>query len=195
MMMDRRKFIQLSLGAAAISSIASTCKTKKKIRGGIIGASASVGHLLKDKTFDPPSEISKMKIVIVGAGISGLAAGYFRHGNNEISSYPWGAHYIPIPNNNLKEYLSFLKECNVITGYDSNGLPVYNDFYLCFDPQERLYINGRWQEGLIPNFGVPDPDQKQIHDFLALMEQYRNSVGKDGKQAFAIPLNESSADD
>jgi predicted NAD/FAD-dependent oxidoreductase len=125
--------------------------------------------------------------VIVGGGVSGLSAarwlknegvdnfvildlektmgGNAVNGKNDVSSFPWGAHYIPTPNNNLTEYLSFLEESKVITGYDEAGLPVYNDYYLCSDPQERLYINGEWQDGLIPHAGVPDKDKQQIKVF------------------------------
>jgi glycine/D-amino acid oxidase-like deaminating enzyme len=59
-------------------------------------------------------------VVIVGAGIAGLAAGWklarsgfadfllveleseaggnSRAGRNAVSAYPWGAHYLPLPN-------------------------------------------------------------------------------------------------
>jgi monoamine oxidase len=214
--MNRKNFIELTLGLAGIAGCLPSCSTKKKIKGSIAGASHSIGHLLRDKQFSQPSQTSQNKVVIVGGGISGLSAarhlykngitdfvlldlekqtgGNAAYGRNDISAYPWGAHYIPVPNNDLSEYLSFLEECNVITGKSDTGLPVYNEQYLCFDPQERLYINGRWQDGLIPNFGVPDKELKQIETFLQLMEQYRYQKGKDGKDAFAIPVDDSSKD-
>jgi hypothetical protein len=111
-----------------------------------------------------------------------------------VSAYPWGAHYIPIPNNDLAEYLAFLQECNVITGYNEMGLPVYNEYHLCFAPEERLYINGIWQHGLVPHTGVPNDEQQQINRFLQQMETFRYAKGNDGKDAFAIPVNNSSTD-
>lgn len=214
-MMDRRKFLQLSAAATAAISLPA-CNGKKQIKGGMVGESANIGHLLRDKNFDAPVETEQKKTVIIGGGISGLTTAYFlrkngeddfivfdlekeaggnsRWGNNSVSAFPWGAHYIPTPNNDLTEYLSFLKECGVITGYDAANLPVYNEQYLCFDPQERLYINGRWQDSLVPNFGVPTEEQKQISRFFQLMEIYRNKKGTDGKQAFAIPIDHSSKD-
>ena len=134
--MHRRKFIKFSVAATSLSSLLLSCSPKKKIKGSIIGASSNIGHLLRDKNFDKPIEIIQKKILIVGAGVSGLSAGYFlqkngendflifdleeqaggnsRWGSNKISSFPWGAHYIPTPNNDLSEYISFLKECDVI---------------------------------------------------------------------------------
>lgn len=78
---------------------------------------------------------------------------------------------------------------------DDQGLPIYNDYYLCFDPQERLYIHGRWQEGVIPNLGVPEEDKKQIERFLSLMDTYRHLKGTDGKEVFALPVDLSSKDE
>ena len=214
--MNRRGFIGLSIGSTAIANWLLSCTTHKKIKGEIIGASSSIGHLLRDNKFSNPSQTINTKIIIIGAGISGLSAGWHLHqhgitdliildledhaggnstyGKNNISAYPWGAHYIPIPNNDLVDYTNFLKTCNVITGEDSNGLPAYNETYLCFDPQERLYINGRWQDGIIPQFGVPDNDKKQLASFLKKMDEFRNLKGPDGKDAFAIPVNNSSKD-
>ena len=150
--MKRRNFIGLSIGLTGTAGWFLSCTAEKKIKGSIVGASSSVGHLLRDKKFSAPAETIRKKIVIVGGGISGLSAGKYLHqngisdflildleeqaggnsayGSNDVSAYPWGAHYIPIPNNDLTEYISFLKECNVITGDDAAGLPVYNETYL-----------------------------------------------------------------
>ena len=214
--MNRRTFLQLSAAAAGAGAVASSCKNPKTIRGKIIGSSHQAGHLLRDGKFGEPAVITKHKVVIIGGGVSGLSAARFLHksgiddfvvldleekmggnaaqGENAVSRYSWGAHYIPIPNNNLHEYIHFLQECNVITAIHENGLPEYNEDYLCFDPQERLYINGRWQQGLIPHFGVPDADSRQIEAFFRLMDHYRHLTGTDGREAFAIPVDASSRD-
>lgn len=215
--MHRRKFIALSVALAGAGTLVSSCSGRKKIGGKIAGASASTGHLLRDPHFSSPSEHSQAAVVIVGAGVSGLSAarhlyrsglrdfllleleeeagGNARWGSNAVSAYPWGAHYIPTPNNDLADYLAFLEEAKVITGRDEQGLPVYNEQYLCFDPQERLYINGRWQDGLVPHFGVPADQQKQISRFLNMMDSFRSAKTKDGKDAFAIPIDQSGKDE
>jgi hypothetical protein len=186
--MNRKNFIQAFVAFAGVFGLAASCRKKKAIKGTIIGASADVGHLIRDKKFEEPAEIIEKDVVIIGGGVSGLSAARILHnegitdfvlldleqqvggnaasGNNSISAYPWGAHYVPIPNNTLTAYIDFLTEAGVITGTDEAGLPIYNEYHLCFDPQERLYINGRWQEGLVPHFGVPDSERKQIGLFL-----------------------------
>ncbi|MGG9960149.1 NAD(P)-binding protein [Ferruginibacter sp. SUN106] len=216
--MNRKQFIQTVLGATAITTVAASCNTKKHIvKGAIIGASSNIGHLLRaEKNYTIATTIQK-KVVIIGAGISGLSAarhlqannisdfilldlekeagGNAKSGANEISAFPWGAHYVPIPNNNLTEYIDFLSACGIVKSIGEDKIPQYKEEYLCFDPEERLFINGRWQDGLIPHFGVPDAELAQIDMFLKKMNIYRYTVGTDGKDAFAIPVNESSADE
>lgn len=215
--MNRRSFIELTAGLTALSSWVLSCKPGRKIKGQIIGASASAGHLVRDKQFSAPANITQKDIVVIGGGISGLSAarhlqqngmnnwilleledhagGNAAYGQNNLSLYPWGAHYIPVPNNDLKEYLQFLEESGVITGKNEAGLPVYNELYLCFDPQERLYINGRWQDGLVPHYGVPSLQLKQVEQFLQKMDEYRHLKDSQGKDAFAIPVDASSQEE
>lgn len=218
--MKRRNFIQQVGALTATGWLVSHCgnDAKKKIPGSIVGAAAKAGHLLRDhKIPSVPQSQRTTDVVIVGAGVSGLSAarrlqqqgvnnfmvldledhagGNAASGENKVSAYPWGAHYVPIPNNDLTDYLAFLQDCNVVTGYDEKGLPIYNDYHLCFDPEERLYLNGSWQEGLIPRNGLPAEELKQVERFLQQMEEMRYATGKDGKDAFAIPVSNSSADE
>lgn len=215
--MNRRSFIQLTAGLSAIAKLGLACKPGRMVRGQIVGASSAAAHLIRDKKTPEPTSSSKKEIVIIGGGISGLSAarhlrtnnindfillelenetgGNASNGSNELSKYPWGAHYIPTPNNDLPEYLQFLEECEVIVGRTAEGLPVYNDLYLCFDPQERLYINGRWQDGLVPHYGVPSDEVKQIESFMKKMDEYRHKSDAKGLHAFAIPVDSSSKEE
>lgn len=214
--MNRKKFIQVSAGLAGLGGLLTACKKSHRVAGRLLSAGAERGHFLRDKKAGPPVSVAEKEIVIIGGGVSGLAAawqlqksgitdfvllelepqpgGNAASGSNALSSFPWGAHYIPLPNNNLTEYLAFLQSCNVITGYTAEGLPHYNEQFLCFDPQERLYINGRWQDGLVPHYGVPDAELRQVEAFMKKMEEYRFCKGDDGKDAFAIPVDTSSRD-
>ncbi len=214
--MQRREFLKISAGLAGITPLLHACRQERVIPGSIIGASAKTGHLLRDHAFTEPESWEPHRVVIVGGGISGLSAarqlskagiedivlldlethtgGNARCGSNAISGYPWGAHYVPVPNNDLSEYLAFLQEAGVITGYDASGLPVYNEYHLCSDPEERLYINGQWQDGLVPRFGLTDAEQLEFKRFFGHMETFRNQKGADGKDAFAIPVDASSKD-
>lgn len=217
-MLNRRRFIQTILGAGAVSGLGiHSCQTAPaNIPGKILGASATIGHLLRENRFPPPVNSSRKKVVIIGGGVSGLSAarylvnhhitdlivldlennmgGNAAYGENKVSAFPLGAHYIPVPNNELKEYISFLNECDVITGFNESGLPSYNEYYLCFDSQERLFLNGQWQDSLIPHHAVPPEATAAFERFLAMMETFRNQKGNDGKYAFDIPVNQSSKD-
>ncbi|PZR41675.1 MAG: FAD-dependent oxidoreductase [Azospira oryzae] len=217
-MKSRRSFLRASALAAAgmMLPAASSCSKKDTIfKGTLSGPDAALGHRLRDGNLPAlPAVTEKEKIVIVGGGIAGLSAaralskkqfsfrlleletqagGNSRNGENTISKYPLGAHYLPIPSLHNTELIQFLQECNVITGF-VNHLPVYNEYHLCFDPKERLYINHHWQDGLIPYDGVPRKEQLEIERFLARMNEYRHLIGKDGRMAFSIPVNESSQD-
>jgi hypothetical protein len=183
----------------------------------MLGASAALGHKLRSGITATPVRTEKVRTVIIGAGVSGLSAARQLHrqghsdfilldleaeaggnaaaGHNELSAYPLGAHYIPIPNNDLSEYLGFLQECGVLTGYTADGLPEYREEFLCFDPEERLYINGRWQEGLVPDYGLSPKDRSQVQRFLERMEGFRKAAGRDGKEAFTLPVDRSSKDE
>jgi phytoene dehydrogenase-like protein len=215
-MISRRDFLrQGSLVAGSLFTSQFSCSNSKRgPSGSLNGPNSKIGHLVRNNSSVTPKEIIKEDIVIVGGGVAGLSAarwlqlsgqsfrllelegetgGNSRSGKNSIASYPLGAHYLPLPNIQNKELLAFLAECGVITGFE-NGLPTYNEYYLCFDPKERLFINHHWQEGLIPNEGVPSDDHAQIQRFLELMETFRNKKGADGKMAFEIPVKESSQD-
>lgn len=189
----------------------------KHIQGTLKGPDHKAGHILRDKLPLPtPTTTSTTDTLIIGSGISGLSAGRWlkkqqhndfmileleQHtgGNaashqNATSAYPLGAHYITIANNEDQLLIDFLQELNVITHFEKE-LPFYNEFYLCFDPEERLLINGQWQEGLIPKFGTGAEDARQIETFFKLIEEFKKAKGSDGKDAFNLPVDHASADE
>ncbi len=202
-----------------VQKISGNRQSYKHIKTQLRGPSHKAGHVLRDKLKLPAplSSSRTVKTLIVGSGISGLSAarwlkmqgehdfevleledhagGNAAFGSNAVSKYPLGAHYLPIVNNDDQLLIDFLQQHNVVTGFDAKGLPFYNEYYLCFDPEERLLINGEWQEGLVPDFGVPAADKQQITRFFKLINNYRQARGSDGKYAFTLPLDESSADE
>jgi len=163
----------------------------------------------------PPADIEPVGVVIVGGGISGLAAarrlwqrgqrdfvlleleaaigGNALSGANEVSAFPWGAHYLPLPGPELVEIRKLLEELGVITGYRA-GRPIYREEFLCADPMERLFFQGRWQEGMLPLAGVHSRDLRQYNAFFADIKRWQNTRGHDGRPAFALPLDDSSTD-
>lgn len=213
---SRREFLTNSALTVSLLGLLEACKDTNKITGSIIEDYSGRGHLLRDKLTAIPTKTVNIPVVIVGAGISGLSSAYHLQknsftdylllemgnsaggnstgGKNSVSSFPWAAHYLPIVNNSNTELLDFLHEHNIITGFDPAGLPIYNEFYLCFDPEERLFINGHWQDGLVPNFGVNTSEIEEIKRFFELTTGYKNRTGSDGKPAFEIPVEYASKD-
>ena len=189
---------------------------KETIPGELLGASSNLGHQLRVNKFPQPKVIVKKPLVIVGAGISGLAAGYRLHkarfddfflldlekhpggnaqsGKNAVSAYPWGAHYVPLLTEESFEVRKLFEELGVITAYSGDGLPVYNEYFLCHDPQERLFRLGRWQDGLIPTVGITSDDEVQYRRFFGFIGELKGKKGGDGKTLFAIPVDASSQD-
>jgi hypothetical protein len=216
--MNRREFLLNSLGLAGIAyagSVFTSCSSPTQITGILSGPNKELGHRLRNEIVN--SKIEKTlqhDVVIIGGGVSGLAAarylkkndvdftiielekrtgGNAQYGSNSVSSFPLGAHYLPVPGLHDSELIRFLEECHVITSYEK-GLPVYNEYYICFDPKERLYINGHWQEGLVPRSGLPAADAGEMERFHQLMQTYKQAKGADGKEAFCIPLAFCSTD-
>jgi NADPH-dependent 2,4-dienoyl-CoA reductase/sulfur reductase-like enzyme len=96
--------------------------------GKLLGADFDRGHALRD--LDPARAMAEtgpeehVGVLIAGGGVAGLATGWrlaeagfnsftlleleddiggnARGGANKVSAFPWGAHYLPIPNREAK---------------------------------------------------------------------------------------------
>jgi hypothetical protein len=191
----RRRFLQV--GSAALVGL--SVKAGRPIAGGFVNESFQVGHLLRDRaSFPSPRKTEKHAVVIVGGGIAGLSAawrlnkrgfkdfvllemnpqpgGNSRWGENEITAYPWAAHYVPVPGPKATYVRELFEELGVL----KDG--VWDERALCFSPQERLFLYGRWQEGIEPAIGLSDKDREQFHRLEDQIHRYRASGG------FTIPM-------
>lgn len=209
--LTRREFIGGALAAAAFGA----CRTEREIPGELLGPNHALGHKLRAGGFPAPSSTERVPVVIVGGGVAGLTAGWkllrsgegkfvlldlearaggnAAWGENEVSPYPWGAHYLPVPGPRARAVRELLRELKVIVG-EKGGKPVYDEAVLCHAPEERLYIHGRWQEGLYPRLGASAADLAERDRFHAEIAALRRRVGRDGRPAFAIPMELSSRD-
>lgn len=189
--------------------------SKYPFTGGMIGANSKVGHLLRTGVKAQPKEIKKINTIIVGGGVAGLSAAWWlkknkftdfvlfemdsdiggnsASGKNSISSYPWGAHYVPLPGPDAHYVREFFEEVGIIERYEK-GLPVFNEYHLCSDSHERLLFQGEWQDGLIPQRGIQLADKNQYDQFFAFVESLKIKKGKDRRPAFNIPMELSSKD-
>jgi hypothetical protein len=214
-MLTRRQLLGHSLASLATGAF-SACAPRGSIPGRLIDSGSTLGHRLREGSIPSPSAQRDARVVVAGAGIAGLAAcaalnargvrdvllidaldqagGNSSFGSNAISAYPWGAHYVPLVRSDCTPVLKLFEELKIIVDQDAQGRPIYDELYLSADPQERLWMYGRWEEGLIPELGASDEDRAQFARFFDETEHLKEQLGNDGKPAFAIPLDASSAD-
>ncbi|MDQ6758326.1 MAG: FAD-dependent oxidoreductase, partial [Acidobacteriota bacterium] len=176
-----------------------TAKAERRIEGSFVNESFPLGHRLRDrKQFRAPSRQVRTPIVIVGGGMAGLSAawrldklgfrdfvvlemepqagGNSRWGENEFTRYPWAAHYVPVPAKGESLARELFEELGVL----QDGK--WSDRALCFAPQERLFLYGRWQEGIEPEAGMSATDRDQFRRFDRRMKEFRAS------RQFTVPM-------
>jgi glycine/D-amino acid oxidase-like deaminating enzyme len=192
---SRRRF--LAAGSAALIGL--SVKADRPIAGSFVNDSFELGHRLRDRASLPAAKnVEKHAVVVVGGGIAGLSAAWRLHkrgfkdfvvlemndqpggnsrwGENEITAYPWAAHYVPVPGPKAVYVRELFEDLGVL----KNG--VWDERALCFAPQERLFLNGRWQEGIEPAIGLSEKDREQFRRLEAAIHQFRTSGG------FTIPM-------
>lgn len=206
--LTRREFLGAALAAAALGA----CSPARRIEGALLGPSRERGHRLRDGVLPVPSgPAERVSVVIVGGGAAGLSAawtlagagvkdfvlleledrvgGNSAWGQNEVSAYPWGAHYLPLPGPHAHELKTFLRELGLLREDGS-----YDERWVCHAPEERLFIHGRWHDGLFPSDGMSPGDRKEKSRWDEHVSRLRKSYGRDGKPLFAIPMERSSGD-
>jgi len=192
----RREFC--ASGAAALVGL--SIKGDRPMAGGFVNDEAAIGHAIRDRRPTGPARDSvNVPIVIVGGGIAGLSAawrmqkrgfdsvvvlemsaragGNSRWGENATTAYPWAAHYVPVPGKNATYVRELFAELGVLR---PDG--TWEERYLCLAPQERLFIYGRWQEGIEPATGLTAVDRDQFRRFADVTDSLRAS----GR--FTVPL-------
>ena len=191
-----------------------------RIAGAVVGASHRLGHRLRDGARPEPQQVRDVPVVIVGAGVAGLSAawklaksgmrdfvvleleadagGNSRWGANDVSAYPWGAHYLPVPTAEATATRELVAEMGLVLDTGPDGEPVYDPRHLCHAPQERLFIDGGWREGLSARDVVdPSPgstEAAELAAFEAEMRRFRDYRDARGRRAFALPVAAGSTD-
>ena len=142
-----------------------------------------------------PDTLRRVHTLIAGGGVAGLAAARALNlaghddyalleledeagGNARATALgglacPMGAHYLPVPGNHNPHLQHLLEDLGVRQRVA--GRWVYDERHLCHSPQERLYLNGHWQAGLLPADGITPDTLAQYRRFAALVAQAQRS--------------------
>ncbi|MDP2769201.1 MAG: FAD-dependent oxidoreductase [Giesbergeria sp.] len=203
--MQRRQF----LATAAATALAGCHDAPPTLRGGFAGIDLARGHALRDLlqsgTLPAPGVVRRAQVIIAGGGVAGLAAarslrlagiddfvlleledqpgGNSRGGSVNGIACPLGAHYLPVPGNDSREVQDLLEELGLRQRVA--GRWQYDERHLCHSPQERLFRDGEWQEGLLPVQGVGAGTLAQYRQFSALVQ----ALGKAAR--FTMPVLKS----
>ena len=199
-MMRRRSVLAATGAAAALPMLG--CSRPADIAGGYTGISHERGHLLRE----PPRQMApgvtrRVHTLIAGGGVAGLAAaralrlqgrddfalleledtagGNSRAGRVQGMACPLGAHYLPVPGDDAREVQDLLEELGLRRRVA--GRWQYDERHLCHSPQERLFFNGEWQDGLLPVQGVGADTLAQYTRFAQRVAQLQRTM------RFALP--------
>ena len=198
------------LAGAALPLVGSLfgCEKIEEVQGGFTGVDPERGHLLRErKAWPAPTKIHTTRVVIAGGGVAGLAAARAlrlknqqdfvlleletQAGGNSRGSVvngiacPLGAHYLPVPSDAAADVQNLLEELGLRKRVA--GRWVYDERHLCHSPQERLFFNGEWQEGLLPLHGVGRETLTQYQRFAALVARARQSATWSVPASRAVP--------
>jgi monoamine oxidase len=203
----RRQTLQ---AAAALGLNACRKGHQPAITGGYTHESFERGHWLRDAVNLPtPSKTIRTACIIAGGGVAGLSAaralrqagrddfvlleladeagGNARGATMQGVAHPLGAHYLPAPSDDAPAVQALLEELGIRRRVA--GRWQYDERVLCHSPQERLFFQGEWQEGLLPTAGVGAATLAQYAQFHALIERWQTT------RAFSIPAKPTRRSD
>ena len=215
--MKRRSFL-LGAGAAGLTAVSAAGFWRwQEIAPRLVYPGRAIGHRLRDlKPSDWPAPSAEITtdVAIVGSGVAGLTTawrlareGHTRfvllrgpepHGNaasglatvgGEGLRYPTGAHYLPLPSMESTHVRTMLADFGVLQDGAATTTPTYDERVVVHAPDERLFRDGRWQEGLVPAGEGSATDR-----FFRDIDRLRDARGADGRKVFAIPVALASTD-
>jgi predicted NAD/FAD-dependent oxidoreductase len=189
-----------SLMAGAAACLAA-CQPELTWRGGWVGDAIERGHRLRERHSNTPDVQQRAGVLVVGAGIAGLAAAraLMQSGVDDVAVFelhdaaggnsrghalaglpcPLGAHYLPTPGPQAHEVSQWLHELGLTRHeHDRN---VYDERHLCHSPQERLLFDGAWHEGLLPPADDSPNTLAQYRRFSQQVTRAQQTLG------FALP--------
>lgn len=185
--LSRRETLRLLVGAPFATMLACEDDPPAPIRGRLRGPDVERGHLLRDPIELRDGRVERTRVLVIGGGAAGLSAawrlarrgvdfrlveledvvgGTSRSGESEVSAYPWGAHYLPVPPAQNEGLVALLEEMGAI----ENGRAA--EHVLVREPDERVFYGGYWYPGLYPYAGASQDDLAQLERFDAEMQTF-----------------------
>jgi len=216
--LDRRTWLGAVAGAP-LAALGACAPARPAWTSRWVGAAAERGHRLREPApVGPPALTRRAGVLVVGAGIAGLAAAraLAKAGIDDVHlldledtpggnsrghrlggiDCPLGAHYLPTPGDSAVEVIELLEELGLRRR--EHGRVVYDERHLCHSPQERLYIAGHWHEGLLPPIDALPAAQRastlaQYRRYAATIERLRTGRAYDVPTARAAWTPEHAA--
>lgn len=215
--LSRRELLATFLGLP-VALAACRSRARRVPDGELVHRAELLGHRIREAGHVevPRDRWERVPVVIVGAGIAGLSAawrllragfddfvllelddaagGTAKSGRSEVSAYPWGAHYVTAPMKEERAMIALLDELGALDSPEVDGEPVVREEHLCREPNERVFANGLWHEGLYLHDGESKADVAALAAFRAELDRLASLRDGAGRRAFAIPIARSSDD-
>lgn len=217
--LDRRNLIAGLLGWPLLS-LPGCSRYSIPDQGELKHTNFSIGHRIRDRVNRQVAgdldQRGKVPVIIVGGGIAGLSAawrlqqagfddfllleledrlgGTATSGRSGEIAYPWGAHYIPVPMAHHEALIRLLQDMGVVEQVRPDGSVAIQEQYLCREPDERMFDNGQWHEGIYPAEGASPDDLRQLDEFRAEVDRWVEARDGQGRRLFAVPRSVASDD-
>ena len=202
----QRRSLVASLGALPLAACLPTPNPPHLSRW--VGASHERGHRLRNAAsggLPTPTVERRAGVLVLGGGVAGLSAlralaaagvgdaqlleledsvgGNSRGHTLAGVACPLGAHYLPVPGPAAHEVSAWLHEIGLLRS-DAAGVHA-NERHLCHSPQERLFIDGAWQDGLLPSAEGRPATLAQYRAFAVQVDTAQRRLG------FSLPTHRS----
>ena len=204
----RRALLRAALAAPVATGLAGCERfgAPREIAARWVGAGHERGHRLRQSGSLPtPATRHRAGALVLGGGIAGLSAlrSLVRGGIEDAQlleleddsggnsrghvlagfACPLGAHYLPVPGDEMRELNEWLHEIGLLRPDPLRGGSVPDERHLCHSPQERLFIDGAWQEGLLPSAAGRHATLAQYRRFA------ERTAALQGELGFALPTH------
>ena len=196
-----------TIAAAALAAGGCTAR-EEPITVAWVGSEPGRGHQLRRSAPLPAAAVQRRaQVLVVGAGIAGLAAarGFVQRGVDDVQlleledhaggnsrghrlgnfACPLGAHYLPLPAPESTEVAQWLHEIGLLK--TQLGRTVADERHLCHSPQERVFVEGEWAEGLLPPADPGSAAALQAGRFAQEVAKLQS-----GARRFALPAHRSA---